>query len=337
MNHTQNFGLNKPLPDEFYDIEKQNENMDRIDEALKEVKDKAEDSTGAIPEFVQAETRENIKNGETTGRLFGKIARFFADLKPVAFSGSYSDLSNKPNIPSVPDSVKNPHPLSINGHSYDGSAAINAGTIGITYGGTGATTAEAARTNLGLGTAATQEIANNLTTTEAGYALDARQGKVLWDEVGEINSNLTDSGKITGYEVREGDGVYITYLDGADTVRKKLGSMSPNMYLWTSSPVDIKALMPDMYSRLTSADFLVGSEGSNGGISISQGYRARGTSIDGSCAKSYDANTGILSFGGYASSQYVGGNGSSNDCTVFCNSRGTVFAVYRGTIAGAAQ
>lgn len=223
MNHTQNFGLNKPLPDEFYDIEKQNENMDRIDEALKEVKDKAEDSTGSIPEFVQAETRENIKNGETTGRLFGKIARFFADLKPVAFSGSYSDLSNKPNIPSVPDSVKNPHPLSINGHSYDGSAAINAGTIGITYGGTGATTAEAARTNLGLGTAATQEIANNLTTTEAGYALDARQGKVLWDEVGEINSNLTDSGKITSYEVREGDGVYITYLDGADTVTKKLG------------------------------------------------------------------------------------------------------------------
>lgn len=217
MNHTQNFGLNKPLPDEFYDIEKQNENMDRIDEALKEVKDKAEDSTGSIPEFVQAETRENIKNGETTGRLFGKIARFFADLKPVAFSGSYSDLSNKPNIPSVPDSVKNPHPLSINGHSYDGSAAINVGTIGITYGGTGATTAEAARTNLGLGTAATQEIANNLTTTEAGYALDARQGKVLWDEVGEINSNL---GGITFYEDADGN----KYAVGADSVPKKLGS-----------------------------------------------------------------------------------------------------------------
>lgn len=219
MNHTQNFGLNKPLPDEFYDIEKQNENMDRIDEALKEVKDKAEDSTGSIPEFVQAETRENIKNGETTGRLFGKIARFFADLKPVAFSGSYSDLSNKPNIPSVPDSVKNPHPLSINGHSYDGSAAINAGTIGITYGGTGATTAEAARTNLGLGTAATQEIANNLTTTEAGYALDARQGKVLWDEVGEINSNLGGNQLI----YNESEDAYYIQNAGADTGLKKLG------------------------------------------------------------------------------------------------------------------
>lgn len=215
MNHTQNFGLNKPLPDEFYDIEKQNENMDRIDEALKGVKDKAEDSTGAIPEFVQAETRENIKNGETTGRLFGKIARFFADLKPVAFSGSYSDLSNKPNIPTVPDSVKNPHPLSINGKSYDGSAATNVGTIGIAYGGTGAATAEAARTSLGLGAASTQGIANNLTTTEAGYALDARQGKVLWDEVGEINSNL---GGLSFYEDATGK-----YVVGADSVPKKLG------------------------------------------------------------------------------------------------------------------
>lgn len=214
MNHTQNFGLNKPLPDEFYDIEKQNENMDRIDEALKGVKDKAENATESIPEFVQAETRENIKNGETTGRLFGKIARFFADLKPVAFSGSYSDLSNKPNIPTVPDSVKNPHPLSINGHSYDGSAAINAGTIGITYGGTGATTAEAARTNLGLGTASTQGIANNLTTTGAGYALDARQGKVLWDEVGEINSNL---GEVRFGVDADGNYGYIK-KDGADTV-----------------------------------------------------------------------------------------------------------------------
>lgn len=43
--------------------------------------------------------------------------------------------------------------------------------------------------------------------------------------VKELCRELTDSGKITGYEVRKGDGVYITYLDGADTVTKKLGSL----------------------------------------------------------------------------------------------------------------
>lgn len=39
---------------------------------------------------------------------------------------------------------------------------------------------------------------------------------------------LNDEGAIKGLEVREGDGVYITYQDGADTVSKKLGS---NPYL----------------------------------------------------------------------------------------------------------
>jgi hypothetical protein len=33
--------------------------------------------------------------------IFGKIAKWFADLKSVAFSGSYNDLSNKPTIPAA--------------------------------------------------------------------------------------------------------------------------------------------------------------------------------------------------------------------------------------------
>lgn len=35
---------------------------------------------------------------------------------------------------------------------------------------------------------------------------------------------MNDGGVIKGLEVREGDGVYITYTDGADTVSKKLGN-----------------------------------------------------------------------------------------------------------------
>lgn len=46
----------------------------------------------------------------------------------------------------------------------------------------------------------------------------------LEGDINKINQNLTDGGKIIGYDVREGDGVYITYADGADTVTKKLGS-----------------------------------------------------------------------------------------------------------------
>lgn len=51
--------------------------------------------------FTEASTRTNILSGETLSVIFGKIKKFFADLKTVAFTGSYNDLENKPTIPTV--------------------------------------------------------------------------------------------------------------------------------------------------------------------------------------------------------------------------------------------
>lgn len=51
--------------------------------------------------FNTASERKNLASGESHTTLFGKIAKWFADLKTVAFSGSYNDLSNKPTIPTV--------------------------------------------------------------------------------------------------------------------------------------------------------------------------------------------------------------------------------------------
>jgi hypothetical protein len=53
------------------------------------------------PTFTQASSRANIASGETLTVIMGKIMKFFADLKTVAFTGSYTDLSNKPTIPTV--------------------------------------------------------------------------------------------------------------------------------------------------------------------------------------------------------------------------------------------
>ena len=47
--------------------------------------------------FTHNRNRENIKSGETHSTIFGKIARYFADLKLVAFTGSYNDLNGKPS------------------------------------------------------------------------------------------------------------------------------------------------------------------------------------------------------------------------------------------------
>ena len=55
--------------------------------------------------FVEAPERENIESNDTIAVLFGKIKKFFTDLKKVAFSGSYNDLDDKPNIPTIPESL----------------------------------------------------------------------------------------------------------------------------------------------------------------------------------------------------------------------------------------
>lgn len=59
------------------------------------------------PEFTQAETRNNITSGEKLSVILGKIRKWFADLKTVAFTGSYNDLSNKPTIPTKTSQLTN--------------------------------------------------------------------------------------------------------------------------------------------------------------------------------------------------------------------------------------
>jgi hypothetical protein len=72
------------------------------------------------PAFTQAGVRENLTTKEKIGIALGKISKWFADLKTVAFTGSYTDLSNQPQ------SLKNPSALTFTGavtESYDGSVA----------------------------------------------------------------------------------------------------------------------------------------------------------------------------------------------------------------------
>lgn len=64
---------------------------------------KTGDGSNVTATFTAAGSRTNISTGEKLSVMFGKIAKWLewlADLKAVAFSGSYSDLSDKPTIPS---------------------------------------------------------------------------------------------------------------------------------------------------------------------------------------------------------------------------------------------
>ena len=62
------------------------------------MKKKTIDASDNTVLFNEASTRENINSEESLSTLFGKIKKFFSDLKTVAFTGKYSDLSDKGTV-----------------------------------------------------------------------------------------------------------------------------------------------------------------------------------------------------------------------------------------------
>lgn len=81
--------------------------LDKADTALQKHQDisakldKTGDASNTTVAFSAASARENVKTGEKLFVIVGKIAKWFADLKVVAFTGSYNDLANKPTIPDI--------------------------------------------------------------------------------------------------------------------------------------------------------------------------------------------------------------------------------------------
>ena len=57
--------------------------------------------------FTDASTRVNIASGDSIKTILGKIKKWFSDLKTVAFTGAYSDLSGTPTIPTKTSDLTN--------------------------------------------------------------------------------------------------------------------------------------------------------------------------------------------------------------------------------------
>ena len=57
-------------------------------------------ASNVLPEnFVEQKERSNLTAKDKLPVIFGKLSKWYTDLKAVAWSGSYSDLTNKPTIP----------------------------------------------------------------------------------------------------------------------------------------------------------------------------------------------------------------------------------------------
>lgn len=208
MTKTKYYDLQMDDPQDDYDVDVVNANLKKIDEQMKT----RENATDALqePEFTVAAKRENIASKEKMPKILGKIAKFFADLKAVAFTGNYNDLSGKPT--SLLANGGNSD--TVNSHTVESNVPKNAKFTDTTYSnfvksGTGAKAGLVPAPSTTAGTTkylredgawktppdTKTSIVNNNTTTEPGSALDARQANpniegTMAANIQQINSNL---------------------------------------------------------------------------------------------------------------------------------------------------
>lgn len=91
--------------------------------------DRIGDASNTTVSFTTPSTRENLTTKEKLSIGFGKISKWFSDLKAVAFSGSYNDLSNKPT--SLPANGGNSS--TVNNHTVKSDVPENAKFTDTTY------------------------------------------------------------------------------------------------------------------------------------------------------------------------------------------------------------
>lgn len=136
MNYTGNFNLKKPESTDSYNIDDFNENADKIDEQLSNLSNPVFDEINSISEPV---------SGDGYRTTFGKIKK--------AISSLISHLSDKNNPHAVTaeqaGAAKSSHTHAASDISSGTLGTARIPTIPITKGGTGATTAANALTNLG--------------------------------------------------------------------------------------------------------------------------------------------------------------------------------------------
>ena len=126
-------------------------------------------------EFTEPAQRQTLDSGESAKTLFGKISKWLRDLKAVAFTGSYNDLTDKPTIPSS----------AVTGVKGDNESSYRDGNVNIT------------KSNIGLGNVQNKssatirsEITSTNVTNALGYtplnkAGDTMTGDLLVDASSE--------------------------------------------------------------------------------------------------------------------------------------------------------
>lgn len=168
------------------------EDMER---ALNDKLDVDGDATNTTVDFTSASTRTNISTGETQSTLFGKIKKWFSDLKTVAFTGKYSDLTDTPTNATASTSgfmsstdkakldgiAEGAQVNSVTGVKGDIETAYRTGNVNIT------------KSNVGLGNVPNVTTNNQTPTyTEATTLATLSSGEYLSSAFGKIKKAITE-------------------------------------------------------------------------------------------------------------------------------------------------
>ena len=207
-NETKNYKFPKPSEDDFYDISEYNQAMDLLDETLTGMNDRKLDSDGnasaVVTEFNQEILRENIESGEKLSVSHGKIQKWFSEMKNIAFSGRASDATQDAAHRFVTDTEKDSWNAKVSASGGDISGTKIGSLETITTEFPVPAEGETPKVFLGkvkkfirdfndfkVGIITVGKLVNNGQTTAAGYALDARYGKTLYDLYTQLNSDIT--------------------------------------------------------------------------------------------------------------------------------------------------
>jgi hypothetical protein len=209
-NETKNYKFPKPSEDDFYDISEYNKAMDILDETLTEMSDRKLDSNGnasdVVTEFSQEILRNNIESGEKLSVSHGKVQKWFSEMKNIAFSGLASDVAQDAAHRYVTDTEKNGWNAKVSASGGDISGTKIGSLETITSEFPVPAEGETPKVFLGkvkkfiqdfndfkAGVITVGKLVNNGQTSAAGYALDARYGKTLYDLYTQLNSDKANS------------------------------------------------------------------------------------------------------------------------------------------------
>ena len=121
--------------------------------------------------FTEASVRENIVSNEKSSTLFGKVQKWFSDLKKVAFTGSYNDLIDTPSnaTTTINGLMSSSDKIKLNGISSNANNYIHPTTSGNKHIPSGGSSGQILKWSAN-GTAiwGTEKTYNNATTSSSG-------------------------------------------------------------------------------------------------------------------------------------------------------------------------